>query len=229
MLGQFSAGGNFTRINYPRRLLVALDGSQSQDKLNIYSGRVSYSKNFGPRLSVQASGSYIRVKPEPSEVLNTIIIQTPIGPLPITVPNARAGYSGPGFSLALGYNPSTRLSATLNASRDVTSSPNVGAQFVIRDSIGAAINYAVRPSIPTVIGVDWDHRQYRGSFATTEEPQPRTRDSVTRIYGRASYEPRPLYAVDFEVAHQFRSSNPSAYNFSSTSAAVTLRVKFGRG
>ncbi len=230
-LGQFSLGGSYSRISYPSRsLFVAAPGGFDSvgDHLNIFSARASYSRAIGARLSVNASGSYIRVKPDPTNVVNFVVIPI-LGPTPVPIANARAGYSGPGFTLGLDYHPGVRLSATLNASRNVTSSPNVGAQFVIRDSVAAAVSYKLGPSLTTVLGGNFDRRQYKGSFTSVDEPVARTRDSMARIFGRVSYEPRPLYAVDLEVAHENRSSNPAFYNFSSTSAAVTLRVKFGRG
>lgn len=229
-LGQFSAGASYSRISYPSRTLsVAAPGGGFEtvgDHLNIFSARGSYARAIGPRLSVNASGSYIKVKPDPTNVVNFITLPI-LGLQPI--PNARAGYSGPGFTLGLDYHPGVRLSASLDASRNVTSSPNVGAQFIIRDSIAASVSYKLGPALSTVIGGNYDRRQYKGSFATVEEPLARLGDSIVRVFGRVTYQPRTLYAVDLEVAHQNRSSNPSIYNFSSTSAALTLRVKFGRG
>ena len=229
-LGQFSAGGSYSRISYPSRSLLVSNPAGGFDSvgdhLNIFSGRVSYARPIGPRLSVNASGSYIKVQPDPSTVVNLVTIPG-IGTFPLA--SARAGYSGPGFTLGVDYHPGVRLNATLDASRNVTSSPTVGAQFIIRDSVAAAISYKLGPSLTTVLGGNYDRRQYRGSFATAEEPLARKSDSLKRVFGRISYEPRQLYAVDLEVAHQNRSSDPSIYNFSSTSAVVTLRVKFGRG
>ncbi len=229
VLGQFSFGGTYSRISYPSRSLLVANSSGGfdtvGDHLNIFSARVGYTRPVGPRLSFNASGSYIKVKPDPTDTINLVTIPI-LGTIPISSP--RAGYSGPGFTLGVDYHPGTRLSASLQASRNVTSSPTVGAQFVIRDSVAAAINYKVGPAITTTLGGSYDRRQYKGSFASTEEPLPRASDSISRVFGNISYAPRPLYAIDFEVAHQSRQSNPAIYNFSSTSAALTLRVKFGR-
>ena len=226
-LGQFSAGGSYSRISYPTRLLIrADDGAQVGDHLEILAGHVGYAKVFGPRLTINVSGSYQHVKPVPADVLNIVILPI-IGP--VGIPSTRQTYSGPGFSLLADYHPGTRLSASLGASRNVTSSPNVGAQFVVRDNIDGDVTYKLGPSITTSAGANYSHNRYRGSFASAVEPVARNADSITRFYARATYQPRRLYGVDFEIAHQIRKSNPSLYNFSSTTAAVTLRVKFGRG
>lgn len=225
-LGVFSAGGSYSRFNYPNRdVFVALDdGSVGQvgDHLNSYSGRIGYARSLGARLSVNASVSYIKVQADPK---NTLSVLVP----PFFVPNPRQGFSGPGFNLALDYHPGVRFGASLQASRNATSSPNVSARIVVRDSLAAAVSYHIGPSIDTSVGVNYDKRNYKGSFASAADPFVRLRDTSLRGFARITYSPRPLYAVDFEVAHQNRDSNPSIYNFSSTSASLTLRAKFGRG
>ncbi len=229
-LGNFSLGGVFSHYDYPRRSLFVIGSgglpTQVSDQLDIYQARLGYSRPIGTRFSVNGSASYVKVKPSPRDVLN--LVQLPSG-LVVLSPGARDTYSGPGFTLALSYRPSVRLNATLAASRNVSSSSNVGARFNIRDNVDGEITYKIGPAITTALGASFDRRQYKGGFATIEEPLPRVEDKITRAYARASYSPRDLYAVDFEVAHQWRASNPSIYNFDSTSAFVTLRVKFGRG
>jgi len=228
-LGNFSLGGGYSHYDYPRRTLFVQSGGGLQsisDKLDNYQARVSYSRAIGTRLSVSGSASYVKVVPNPREVLN--LIQLPSG-LIEALPNARASYSGPGFSLSAQYRPNARVGTSLSASRNVSSSRNVGARFNIRDNVAGEVTYRFGPAIDTAVGASWDRRQYKGGFATFEEPLVRVEDKITRAYGRASYSPRELYAVDFEVAHQWRSSNPSIYNYDSTTAFVTLRVKFGRG
>lgn len=229
-LGTFSAGGTYSKISYPERdVTVALEGGgigTVDDKLNSWSARLGFARSLGSRLSVNASASYIKVKPDPRDTL--AIIELP-GGFPVAIPNAREGYSGPGYNLAINYTPSPRLSASLAASRNATSSSNVGARIDVRDSVTGVINYNLGASISTAIGASYDRRRYKGSFANEADPLRRIRDSIGRVFGRVSYQPRPLYGVDFELAHQKRDSNPSEYNFSATSASVVLHVKFGKG
>ena len=219
-----------SRFNYPRRSLFTPDDSggvvQTTDKLNLYSARVGYSRAVGSRLSLNASGSYVKVKPKPDNVLN--LVQDDSGNI-VTILSPRAGYSGPSYNLAVDYHPGGRLSAQFSGGRNITSSPNVAARLDIHDDLGLIINYKIGAAITTSIGANYDRRQYKGGFATVEEPFARKRDSTKRVFAQASFQPRPLYGIDFEVGHENRSSNPSLYNFSSTSGSVTLRVKFGRG
>ncbi len=229
-LGVFSAGGSYSQFRYPRRdILVPTAGGgidQVTDKLDSWSARLGYSRALGARLSINLSGSYIDTKPKPRDALAVVVLDD--GTTAI-LQNPRDGYKGPGFGVGLDYHPGGRLGATLNASRNATSSPNVSARVVVRDNVTAAVSYSIGPSIDTVVGASYDRRSYRGTFATPSDPVPRSRDTTGRIFARASYSPRPLYGVDFEIAHQKRDSNPSIYSFSSTSAVLTLRAKFGRG
>lgn len=230
-IGIFSAGVALSKFNYPKRELFVANPSggaplSTSDKLDLYSARLGYSRAIGSRFSVNASGSYVKVKPKPNNVLN--LVQGDDGTL-FFINTPRAGYSGPSYNLALSYNSGARLSASLSGGRNITSSPNVAARLDIHDDIGFQVTYRVGSAITTSAGVNYDRRQYRGGFATVEEPEARVRDASTRFFAQASFQPRPLYGVDFEVGHQIRSSNPSIYNFNSTSASVTLRVKFGRG
>ena len=230
LIGTFTAGGSLSRFDYPNRDLFVAgpDGNllTTSDKLDLYSAHVGFSRAVGTRLSVSAQGSYVKVKPKPENVIN--LIQDDNG---ITFPilSPRAGYSGPGYNLSIDYHTGVRLSASLSGGRNITSSPNVAARLDIHDDIGLVVNYKLGAAISTSIGANYDRRQYRGGFATVADPIARTRDSIKRVFAQATYAPRPLYGIDFEVGHQKRTSNPSQYNFSSTSASVTLRVKFGRG
>lgn len=230
-IGTFSAGVALSRFSYPRRSLLVPNPAggnplETNDKLDLYSARIGYSRALGTRLSVNASGSYVKVKPKPNNVVN--VVQDDNGHM-FLITTPRAGYSGPSYNLALNYNSGVRLSAQLSGGRNITSSPNVAARLNIHDDVSFVVNYKVGAAITTSLGANYDRRQYRGSFSTVEEPQARKRDSIVRVFAQASFSPRPLYGVDFEVGHQKRTSDPSIYGFSSTSASVTLRVKFGRG
>ena len=228
VLGTVSLGGSYADVDYPSRTtLIASGGAPmvSGDGVDIYSGNLGYRRSIGPRLTVNVGGSYYVAKPKPSETI--ILVPTPIGF--IVVPQRRADFSGAGYVVGVAYRPSPRLTADIRAARDISQSSSVGALFVVRDSFGVDLGYKLGPSINTGIGATYDIRRYRNAFASTEERFPRVRDNIGRVYARVGYAPRRLFDLDFEVAHQKRDSNPSAYNFSSTSAALTLRVKFGRG
>ena len=228
-LGQFQIGGGYTRIDYPRRsVTVATSGTAlglDNDGLDLYNARLGYRRSLGSRITLDASASYNKVKPDP----RTIYFPVVVGGGFAFVPNERKGYSGLGFNTVIGYRPSPRLSADFVASRNVSSSPTVGALFVIETSVGADVSYKIGPSLTAGLGGTYDNRDYRGSFASIEEPQARQKDDIGRVYARLTYAPVKLYNIDLEVAHEQRNSKPSIYDFSGTTVQLSLRVHLGRG
>ncbi len=219
-LGTFSLGADVNAILYPRRTVTTLDGV-FEDRIKISSLRGGYSRTLGTKLSVNLGISYIKVSPNPSSEL--VVIAPGVAAL---VP--RSGFSGTGFDVDIAYNPSSRLSANLTASRSVNSSPNVGASLVVQKLYGVDFNYNFSRAMSVGLGGTHVVRDYRGSFATAGEIR-RTRDTVNRVFAQVNYSPVPLYSVGIEVAHQKRAAIPDIYNYSSTTAALTLRVKLGRG
>lgn len=226
-LGTFSLGGTYADTKYPRRTTIvptATGAMSAGDAVTVYSANLGYRRAFGPRLSVNVGGSYYKAKPKPRDVLLPVLI-----PVPGLIAQQRDAFSGLGYIFGLAYRSGTRLTADITAARNISQSSNVGALFTVRDSFGFDVGYNLGPSISTGVGATYDIRRYRNAFASIEERDPRVRDDLSRVYGRISYSSRRLFDVDFEVAHQRRESNPSTYDYKSLSAALTLRVKFGRG
>ncbi len=228
-LGQFQVGGGYTRVDYPRRTVTVSTGGTTlgtdTDGLDLYNARLGYRRSLGTRITFDGSVSYNKVKPDP----RTIFFPVVVGPGFAFVPNDRGGYSGLGFDAVVAYRPSPRLTGDIKVSRNVTSSPTVGALFVIETSFGADVGYKIGPSLTAGVGGTYDRRVYRGSFSSIEEPLARQNDSISRVYGRLSYQPVKLYDIDLEVAHENRNSNPSIYDFSGTTIQLSLRVHLGRG
>ena len=228
-LGSFQLGGGYTRVDYPRRAVTLLNANNAfgagTDGLDLYNGRLGYRRSLGTRMTLDASVSYNKVKPDPRTIYFPVAVPGGFA----LVPNDRGGYGGLGFNTVIGYHPSPRISADFSASRNVTSSPTVGALFVVETSFGADFGYKIGPSITAGLGGTYDRRRYRGSFASVEEPLARSNDSISRVYGRLTYAPVKLYNIDLEVAHEQRVSNPSIYDFSGTTVQLSLRVHLGRG
>jgi hypothetical protein len=224
-IGQFSLGGSYSTIDYPRRLVTVATGTDS-DGLTIYSGYLGFSRPIGTRLSLSLQGSYNRAKPNPRVIQQVVtIFDIPVGVVPID----RKGYSGGGYSAIISYHPSSRLSTDLSASHSINNSSNVGALYSISDIIGAEVSYNLRPSLTAGLGGSYTKRAYRGSFGSGAEPLARNADESQRVYARLSYSPVALYNIDFEVGHQRRKSDPVTYSYSSTTARLTLHVSLGRG
>lgn len=218
-LGQFSLSGTFNSTDYSNRLALTPDGLV-EEGIRIFNGRLGYSRTFGTRLSIGLGLSYIKTDAKPAAVIELVGNQLVLVP--------RDTFSGSGYDGSISYQPSSRMNFNLVASRNVNVSPNVGAQFIIRNSYGADLGYRFGPSINFATGGRIAVNQYRNSFTTPGE-QARNRDNIKRVYASLDYAPVPLYSVGVEIAHQWRRSDPEIFSFDSTTARLNLRVKLGRG
>lgn len=222
VLGRFSLSGSLNQARYPRRLVAQEDGSIVRDGVDIMSGRFGYSRAVGSRINVALGVSYLRAAPKPG----TILLVPETGPPPVVI--ERNVFSGLGYDATIDYNPGPRLSGSLIVSRNVTASPQVGAQYQIAQVYGVDLDYRLGAAITVGAGATYNQRDYRGGFASVTEEFVRISDKTTRVYGRVGFNPVKLYGLSLVVAHQDRQSNPDQFDFSSTSATLVLRVNFGR-
>ncbi len=220
-LGQVSIGARIADVVYPRRP-VATPAGIVGDGLATLNGRLGYSRTLGTRVQVTAGVSYLRSRPKPNLVL--AIDQT--GQI-VAIP--REPFTGTGYDFSVGYQPSSRLTVTVAGDRNFTTNQNVGALFTVAQTLSADIRYKIGPSLTFGIGGNRGTNDYKGSFVSPAEQQLRISDRFEGAYASLDYSPRKLYSVGFEIMHQRRKSNPATLDFKSTSAALRLRVRLGRG
>lgn len=218
-IGQFSVSATFNDTKYPNRIVVTPDGDAT-DGINILQGRVGYQRAFGARLQLALGASYLKTTPRPDAAL------TVVGNQIVLVP--RDDFSGSGFDGSISYQPTQRMGINFAASRNVNVSPNVGAQFVIRNDYGVDFSYRIGPSLNFSAGGRVASNKYRATFAT---PLTRVRisDNSRQVFARLDYSPVPLYSIGLDVGHRSRRSDPAEFNFNNTTVRLNLRVKLGRG
>lgn len=218
-LGQFSLTASFNSTTYPNRSIATSNGIVD-DGIRIMSGRIGYQRNFGTRLQLGLGASYLKTTPQPDNQLAVVDNQV------VTVP--RDDFSGSGYDATISYQPSSRLTVGLQASRNVRVSPNVGALFIVRSDFGADLAYRMNPAMSLGAGARLTKSNYKESFSTDGEAA-RISDNTKRFYANFNYSPVKLYTVSLQVAHQLRRSDPEEFNFDSTSVRLTLVVNLGRG
>lgn len=206
-IGTLTISGTYSDVSYPNRQGAVIATGRG-DGVKVYSGQVAYRRDIGPSISANLGVSYIDVRPKQTAGIF-----------------AAPGYSGPGFDVSLTYHPGVRLSGTLSATRNVTASSNVGASYAIDGSYALDLNYKLSSRLNAAVGGSINSRDYRGSFTSAIDPVARGNDTLHRGYASLSYSPTRLYSVDLTVAQQGRRSTPDDFNFDSTSASVTLRIK----
>lgn len=227
-LGLFSISATFNDSTYPNRFeRVPPTGALAPSGVDIFSGRFGYSRTIGSRLNVAAGVSYLSSKPKPKTVLVLIAPEDPLDP-PFLAVIDRETFSGVGYDLNIEYNSGPRLSVAVSATRNVTASPNVGAQYQIAQGYGVDVSYSLGQAIGLGIGGTYNQRDYRNSFTSDLEQRPRVQDKISRVYGRVTYSPAQRYSASLLLAYQDRDSDPEEFGFSSFSAVLSLNVNFGR-
>jgi hypothetical protein len=227
-IGRFSATGTLNKVGYPTRPVLLVGGGVDTDGVDILSGRFGYQRELGSRLAVILGLSYLESRPQPGTVLQLAPTVPPALPGLVLTPTDRSKFTGLGYDAAITYRPSTRLTATLNAARNVQASANVGAQYQVQTNFGADIEYRLGSALSLGSGVTYDKRRYFDSVFIVNTGGRRIQDDISRVYGNIGYAPVKLYSLGLEVAYQKRKSLPVEFSFDSFSAVLSLRVNFGR-
>lgn len=221
VLGVFSLGGSLTKVRYPQRPVLTLDGV-ADDGTDIRSARIGFARDLGTRLQFSVGFSLIDADPKPMQELIP-------GPLPGTVViSDRQGFDGNGFDASLTAQIGARGIITASADSSVRGAGNVGALLTRSESFGLDASYRLSSSITAGVGGRYNKLRYIGSFASADEPEPRESDTIKRVYAQLDYAPTQRYSIGVEVAYQDRTSVPSIFQFSNTSALLRLNVALGR-
>ena len=227
-IGRFSASGALTKIEYKNRPIILPGGNADTDALDILSGRFGFQREIGSRLSLNLGFSYLESRPVPKTVLQLSPAVPPALPGAVLAPFSREKFSGLGYDGAIIYRPSSRLTATLQANRNVQASANVLAQYQVFTSIGGDLDYRLGSAISIGGGATFDKRKYFNGILLPNVTGRRVQDDISRVYGNIGYAPVKLYTLGLELSYQKRKSLPVEFSFDSFAAILSLRVNFGR-
>ena len=227
-IGRFSASGALTKIEYKNRPIILPGGNADTDALDILSGRFGFQREIGSRLSLNLGFSYLESRPVPKTVLQLSPAVPPALPGAVLAPFSREKFSGLGYDGAIIYRPSSRLTATLQANRNVQASANVLAQYQVFTSIGGDLDYRLGSAISIGGGATFEKRKYFNGILLPNVTGRRVQDDISRVYGNIGYAPVKLYTLGLELSYQKRKSLPVEFSFDSFAAILSLRVNFGR-
>ncbi len=222
VLGVFTLSGNRQRVRYPNRLVVSPDGPE-QDGVDIDTARFGFSRALGTRLNLTLGASYNDVKPTPDGQL----LLTEVPGQVVLVP--RPGFTGAGFDAGLTLKLGSRMTLAATGDRSVSGGGNVGSLFRVRNSFGLDADYRLSRALTAGVGGRIVNNDYRGSFASADEPRRRLSDTTKRVYAQLAFSPTPRYSISTEIGHQTRDSDPALFNFSNTFGMLRMRVQLGRG
>ena len=226
-IGSFSASGSLNKVGYPNRPIILLGGGIDADGVDILSGRIGYLRPLGSRLALTLGVSYLSARSQPETILQLAQALPPALPGLAVVPLDRTPFSGVGYDASITYRPSRRMTATLQAARDVRTSAFIGAQFQVQTSFGADIDYRLGSSITAGAGITFDRFRYFDGIVIGAVGR-RDLDEISRVYGSLVFAPVKLYTLSAEVSYQKRNSLPLAFSFDNVSAVLSLRVNFGK-
>ncbi|MGL4540948.1 MAG: hypothetical protein ACRCUI_00385 [Polymorphobacter sp.] len=199
-LGVISLFGSLANSRYPNQTIVV--GQQTLTRgVDVTNFGASYQRTFGTTLSVNASISNVKV-------------------VPTTVAN-QPSQNGLGYGLGVNYNPPSRLSAGVNASRNASSSPNSVALFFVQQAFSAYVNYELRSSLSASLSASTSLRDYSNSLPVPGL-QTLQSDRVNNLRFSINWQPMTNMQTRFFVAQTNRSADPSIYNYKDTSAGFVI-------
>ncbi|MBB6225865.1 hypothetical protein FHS79_000016 [Polymorphobacter multimanifer] len=222
VLGTFTLSGSRQQVRYPNRLVISPDGPE-QDGVDIDTARFGFSRALGTRLNLSLGASYNDVKPQPDGQL----LLTAVPGQVVLVP--RPGFKGAGFDAGLTLRVGARMSLAASGDRSVSGGGNVGSLFQVRNSFGIDADYRLSRALTAGVGGRMINNDYRGGFASVDEPIRRISDTTKRVYAQLAFSPTPRYSISTEIGHQTRDSNPELFSFSNTFGMLRMRVQLGRG
>ncbi len=203
--GQLSIDGSYSTIAYPNRF-AGLTGIFIPPQLlgsgvKTYRVGLTLSRPIGGRVSGRIGASILHADPS----------------------GGQAAYTSPAYTIGLVYEPTPRITASLTGARDISPTASVGALYSVTDQILLDVRYRLGRSITLDGNVGVLKDSYKQGFAIPGEPA-RGNDTTTTYGVGATYRPRSLYDVNFNVSRSIRRANPAIFDFSSTRVGLTVAV-----
>ena len=203
--GQLSLNGSYTTIVYPNRgALAAVEGlPPALANVGVKISRIglSFSRPIGTKLNGSIGVSFLHSDPG----------------------GGQAAYNSPAYTIALNYSSTSRLTFSLTGSRDIVPSTTAGALFRVADTIVLTGHYQLGEAITISPNAGLIGNTYKQPFAIVGEP-PRRSDSTKTLGLQIAFAPRELYDVTLNVQHYIRNSDPTIFEYTSTTAGLTLAV-----
>jgi hypothetical protein len=205
-LGSLQLVGSYSESSYPNRVTSLLPTPKFGDTVFIRTLGVSYTKDIGPKLNLQAQASRTFVKRS----------SAPVGIKPKFESNT---YSG-----AVTYKVSPRLDLAISGSRAITPSTQIGKLYDKATNSAVVIHYKVGTRLNLTLGAQRidSTSNTDGTLSSLTFTKSR-RDSV---YGSIRYTRAKLGSLGLELRQTERDTDFAPYDFSDTLLALTLDASF---
>ena len=200
--GAISLIGSYTQTAYPHRLFIVGFGPQS-DGYNLYSGGIHYEHAIGS--TIQFGVSVTETSLSPNNGLGK-------------------GFSGITFDGNVGYNPTPRLSFTLDASRAATPSYYLNAAYSVNEHYSVGADYRLTSRLKASLGAFQTHSSFAGAALV-----PGTNITVQTyrsFYGALAFNATPTFSVSLNAGQDQRHSDVVGYNYSGAHVGLALSKSF---
>lgn len=196
-LGVISLFGTLADNDYPNQTIFGLTRSVKITNLG-----VKYSRSLTSQFSADASLSRVSIKPN--------------SPL-------QQDSSSLGYGLSINYTPPSRLSASINATRNASSSPNTGtALYFVQQAFSANVSYQLRSTLSAALTGSTSLRTYEDQIGGIIDPNQVQNDRLNIVRLSVNWKPIRNMQTSFYVSQQNRNADPSIYNYKDTTAGILI-------
>jgi hypothetical protein len=199
-VGELLLMASYERFDRP----VLRDVADMDARTNTYRAGVEFRRAVAPRISFRAAAYYLRVDPD-----------EPTWPT----------FGGLGFRGGVNFHPAPALEADLQLSRDVVNQSNTGTAFTIQTEARFSASYRPSPRTQLRVGGRYLRRALRGQIIV-DTPFPRERDSTYGLFAGYTVDINERLRAGLMARHERRDAPLTYYEFSTTSGAATLSVRF---
>ncbi len=201
-LGVVSLFGTLSSNDYPNQPIFLTGATRSVKITNL---GVKYSRSLTSQFSADASLSRVSIDPN--------------------VPGQQKT-SNLGYGLSVNYTPPSRLSASINATRNASSSPNTGtALYFVQQAFSANVSYQLSSTLSTALTGSTSLRTYEdqvGSNLPTPPSNQVQNDRFNTVRLSVNWNPIRNMQTSFYVSQQNRNADPNIYNYKDTTAGILI-------
>jgi hypothetical protein len=200
--GAISLIGQYTQTQYPHRLFIVGFGPQS-DGYNLYSGGIHYEHAIGSTIQFGVSVSETSLSPNNG-----------LG----------KGFNGITYDANIGYKPTSRLSFTLDASRQSSPSYYLNAAYSVDEHYSVGADYRLTSRLKASLGAFQTHSNFAGAALL-----PGTNITVQTyrsFYGALAFNATPTFSVSLNAGQDQRHSDVVGYNYVGARVGLALSKSF---
>jgi hypothetical protein len=201
----FGEAALFARVGetrFPNRTAGVGFAGITDDRYQVRSVGLRYSRNLGSLIRGTASGEYTHVD---------------------RAGNQR-GFGGFTYGATLQIRPLQRIRATIAAERAVEPSRRIGLSYSVNENYRGEVAYSLSPRVEFAAGGSIRNRNYEPAGPTV--PLLLTREETNVLFASMRIGLHDRLALEFDAQREKRETNGPDFGYTSSRVGVTARVNF---